>query len=598
MSSLNPSVQERFSRDTYDQCNLSLDQQKKIAAAQAAAAAEVRRSPRSTYTPTSSSLYVGDLDPSVQESTLHEIFGKVCSVESIRICRDAITRRSLGYAYVNFRTQEDGDRALSALNYAVIKGKQCRIMWSQRDPSKRKAGSSNVFVKNLNPQVTTKELHDTFAQYGAILSCKVVLDETGASKGYGFIHYETEQSADEAIRQTNGLSLQGKAIYVGYYMSKRERDSKAENAKQHFTNIFVKNLLMDITEDELRTHFEVFGPIMSVAIQRDEFGVSKEHGFINYERHEDAERAVKEMHDTVFLGKRLFVSRAQKKSEREDELRKQHEQAKMDKLAKYQGVNLYVKNLSDDLDDNALCEEFARFGSITSAKIMKDEKTGISKGFGFVCFTSADDATRAVAEMNGSMLSCKPIYVSLAQKKEERRHQLEAQRQQAQMNLPPVNNYIASPAMYYGNNTTTNYSIPIMPPPRPPRWTSPPVQSVQLPLEAKTSPPVSAQPVCAQVSTSPQAVQAQEKASVKTEPQTLTVAILANMSPDVQRQTLGERIYHTVHTKYPSISGKVTGMLLELRQEELIYLISNQHALLSKASEAVAVLEKTRSIKT
>ena len=55
---------------------------------------------------------------------------------------------------------------------------------------------------------------------------------------------------------------------------------------------------------------------------------------------------------------------------------------------------------------------------------------GESKGFGFVCFTSPEEATKAVTEMNGHVIVARPLFVALAQRKEERQAQLAAQRLQ------------------------------------------------------------------------------------------------------------------------------------------------------------------------
>ncbi|KAG8925114.1 Protein phosphatase PP2A regulatory subunit B, partial [Tulasnella sp. 418] len=402
----------------------------------------------------SASLYVGELDPSVTEAMLFEIFNMLGPVASIRVCRDAVTRRSLGYAYVNYLNAADGERALETLNYSLIKGRACRIMWSQRDPALRKTGQGNIFIKNLDEGIDNKALHDTFAAFGNVLSCKVATDEHGASRGYGFVHYETAESADAAIKAVNGMLLNDKKVYVGHHISKKERQSKIDEMKAQFTNLYIKNLDTDTTEDEFVQLFEQFGSITSAIIQTDEDGKNKGFGFVNYEHHEDAQKAVDELHDSDYKGKKLYVARAQKKNEREEELRKSYEQAKMEKLSKYQGVNLYVKNLEDDFDDDKLRSEFEAFGTITSCKIMRDEK-GKSKGFGFVCFSSPDEATKAVSEMNNKMIGNKPLYVSLAQRREVRRQQLESQiaqrnhlrlQQSAAAGIPPP---FMAPQMYY-----------------------------------------------------------------------------------------------------------------------------------------------------
>ena len=95
-------------------------------------------------------------------------------------------------------------------------------------------------------------------------------------------------------------------------------------------------------------------------------------------------------------------------------------------LFRYQGVNLYVKNLDDSIDDERLRKEFTPFGTITSAKVMVCEE-GRSKGFGFVCFSSPEEATKAVTEMNGRIIVAKPLYVALAQRKEDRKAHLASQ---------------------------------------------------------------------------------------------------------------------------------------------------------------------------
>jgi polyadenylate-binding protein len=94
-------------------------------------------------------------------------------------------------------------------------------MWSQRDPQLRKTGQGNIFIKNLDEAIDNKALHDTFVAFGNVLSCKVATDEQGRSRGYGFVHYETSEAAETAIKAVNGMLLNDKKVYVGHHISKK-----------------------------------------------------------------------------------------------------------------------------------------------------------------------------------------------------------------------------------------------------------------------------------------------------------------------------------------------------------------------------------------
>ncbi|KAL7512658.1 hypothetical protein ACHAXN_009699 [Cyclotella atomus] len=679
----------------------------------------------------SASLYIGDLHPSINESSLYEIFNAVGPVASIRVCRDAVTRRSLGYAYVNYHNAQDAERAIESMNFGEIKGRPCRIMWSQRDPSVRRSGVGNIFVKNLHEGIDNKQLYDTFSLFGNILSCKVVTDkETGLSKGYGYVHYETAEAAAQAIEKLDGMLIDGREVQVGVFM---RRDTRPGGREGEWTNIFVKNLPFEWDDDKLKAEFEKFGEIISASIsqgtrkkfpkkkpvasaseaeKKEENGQDKEgegaanddkkdaaaaavvtddegekkeaadpsekkveeiqgslgFGFVNFATHEAALAAVNEMNEKEFsatdddgetITKVLFVGRAQKKAERERELRMKYEAEKNDRIAKFQGVNLYVKNLDDSVTDDTLRDEFSSMGTITSARVMRDLKTGVSRGFGFVCYSTPEDATRAVNEMNGKIVCGKPIFVALAQRRDVRRAQLEAQHNQGRGGGPggqpgmmrpmggpmggqypgavPMPMYRPGPGgmqpsypmgpgmMVQGGRGGYNMrpgqpgpGYPGMPgaygmmPAQPGRTgRGGPMQGRggRGPLPARVPQgrgpmPGRAGPPNSGIKFNQQARNAQgpgmlppQQAPQPAAPQPaptneqLTPAALASASPEMQKNMIGERLYPLIHQTQPELAGKITGMLLEMDNSELLHLLESPEALNAKIHEALQVLE-------
>ena len=71
----------------------------------------------------------------------------------------------------------------------------------------------------------------------------------------------------------------------------------------------------------------------------------------------------------------------------------------------------------------------------------------------------------------------------------------------------------------------------------------------------------------------------------------LTAQQLASASPDQQKNMIGERLYPLIHNVQPELAGKITGMLLEMDNGELLHLLEDPSALGSKIQEAINVLE-------
>ena len=150
------------------------------------------------------------------------------------------------------------------------------------------AGDNNIFIKNLAKDIDNKALFDTFSDYGKILSCKVATNRDGESRGYGFIHFDTKEAAENAIAKIDQKSIEGKVVTVCHFQAKKDRP--ARSTAEIFTNVYVKNIAKDVKEPALQATAETFGAITSMRIMLNQDGTSKGFAFINYESHENASK--------------------------------------------------------------------------------------------------------------------------------------------------------------------------------------------------------------------------------------------------------------------------------------------------------------------
>ncbi|XP_050211036.1 uncharacterized protein LOC126661252 [Mercurialis annua] len=170
--------------------------------------------------------YVGNLDPQISEELLWELFVQAGPVVNVYVPKDRVTNLHQGYGFIEFRSEEDADYAIKVLNMIKLYGKPIRVNKASQDKKSLDVGA-NLFIGNLDPDVDEKLLHDTFSAFGVIVTNpKIMRDpETGNSRGFGFISYDSFPASDAAIEAMNGQYLCNRQITVSYAYKK---DTKGE----------------------------------------------------------------------------------------------------------------------------------------------------------------------------------------------------------------------------------------------------------------------------------------------------------------------------------------------------------------------------------
>merc|ERR1719356_1525413 len=111
-------------------------------------------------------------------------------------------------------------------------GKPIRCNKSSQDKKTNEVGA-NLFIGNLEPEVDEKMLYDTFSAFGVLLFAKVMRDpDTGVSRGFGFISYDTFEASDAALAGMNGQFLCNRPISVSYAYKKETKGERHGSAAE------------------------------------------------------------------------------------------------------------------------------------------------------------------------------------------------------------------------------------------------------------------------------------------------------------------------------------------------------------------------------
>jgi polyadenylate-binding protein len=365
---------------------------------------------------------VNDLPDNVTEEFLRKLFNEVGEIRPNGVTIKSRNSRSgqKGYfAFLQFEDQDVALRAISELNYTKLDGYPIRMMLADRETKAiMRSNQGNLFVKNLDESIEDSQLHDAFASFGEVISCKIHKDEHGRSQGYGYVQFRNPDDARNAMEDLKESTINGRPLQIQPYMRHQPRQPEAS-----FTNVYIKNLPESIeTTDQLVELFQPFGEVTAPHLMLDQNGCSRGFGFCNMADHDMAVAAVVGLNGQEYHGKTLFCSRAMSRLERKAKLAEETDRWRRRTHDLYKGRNLYVKNFEDSMTEEDLRELFSRFGEVESVKIQLREGAAHQR-FGFVCFADAQGAARAIGESVLIKSGGRNLYVSELTPSGERRTQ-------------------------------------------------------------------------------------------------------------------------------------------------------------------------------
>ncbi|KDP36099.1 hypothetical protein JCGZ_08743 [Jatropha curcas] len=173
-------------------------------------------------------LFVGNLPYSMTSSQLTEVFQEAGQVVNVQIIYDRVTDRSRGFGFVTMASVEDAKEAIRMFNGSQIGGRTVKV----NIPEVPKGGEREVmgprirstykgfidsphkiYAGNLGWGLTSQGLRDAFASQPGFLSAKVIYErDTGRSRGFGFISFESAENAEAALNAMNGVEVEGRPL--------------------------------------------------------------------------------------------------------------------------------------------------------------------------------------------------------------------------------------------------------------------------------------------------------------------------------------------------------------------------------------------------
>ncbi|KAF2498607.1 hypothetical protein BU16DRAFT_425889, partial [Lophium mytilinum] len=182
-------------------------------------------------------------------------------------------------------------------------------------------------------------------------------------------------------------------------------------------NLFVGNLSWNIDEEWLTRHFEEYGEITGARIITDKAtGKAKGFGYVEFASGASAKAALEALNGTELDGRNLNVDYSTPRStENKSFADRSNDRSKRFGDQKGAPANtLFVGNISFEATNDMISEYFSEYGTITRVSLPTDQETGNAKGFGYVDFTTVEEATAALEALNGADIAGRAIRLDYA----------------------------------------------------------------------------------------------------------------------------------------------------------------------------------------
>lgn len=553
-----------------------------------------------------STLYVGNLSPVVDEARLHSLFQAYGNVTSAKIMRDLYNSESRRFGFVSFQTVDEAQKAKEALNYSKLDNFEIRICFKKLT-SEFKEGA-NLFVKNIDKHVTTKQLDDLFSECGKIVSCSIRTNVKGESLGYGYVQFETEEVAEKAKEKLNGSTGLGSAIVVEKFVSSKNRTAIKNN-------VYLKNFPKSLTKESAKELLEKLagkvGKFNSLGVYEHKMTSGETHlyAFIAFENQEEAKTFIEQNNDKKLEGAEegdlpLYVGFAESKLQRQQRLKKEY-------AATRNTTNLFVKSLLETVTEERLKEVFSKFGTITSVAMRSCQPPFLPNGqtlkFAFINYKTADDATNTLlnAKKDSEVKEMiHPIHkkgVDFIVYHQNRASRIEYTRMKAR--IQQSLQYSGFPMMmgFPGNfKKQQNFGMPfafppqmgVMPMPYPggPKFMPQPGMHSRFPITTQTPPTVK------NSNSSSTSRQGEDEENFSLEYLKNHKDEFMTYEKERQNNILGTLMYHKVVESglaNKEVAPKITGMLIDLDIldiNEIIEIMENKESLEERINEALEVI--------